>query len=105
MTNHESVTTFVIRHSCFVIRLLLFLFRMRSVPAEAWRILRKLQLLAAHLAAQRVVIVAGLVADEKHGLHLLLFLTASHDTNPEIKVLSFFWNVNDCKALGRDVPG
>ena len=34
--------------------------------------LLELQLLAARLAAERVVVVAGLVADEKHGFDLLL---------------------------------
>src|SRR5688572_12278599 len=51
---------------------LLFLFRMQRVFAEAGAVLAQLQLFAAHLAPQCVVVVAGLLTDEEHGFDLLL---------------------------------
>src|SRR5688572_10385429 len=53
---------------------------MQRVLAQARAVLLELQLLAAHLAPQRIVMVAGLLAHEKHGLHFFLTFTLSHGT-------------------------
>jgi hypothetical protein len=51
------------------------------VLAQPRRKLAELQLLAARLASNRVIVVAGLVADEKHGFDLpFTFTTFGHGT-------------------------
>ena len=50
---------------------------MQRVFAEAGAVLVELQLFAAHFAPQRVVVVAGLLANEKHSFHFLLTLSAT----------------------------
>jgi hypothetical protein len=57
---------------------LLFLFRVQRVLAQARAVLLELQLLAAHLAPQRVIVIAGFLANEKHGFDFLFALTLSH---------------------------
>src|SRR4051794_3926378 len=53
---------------------LLLLFGVQGVLAQARAVLHELQLFAAGLPPERVVVVAGLVAHEKHGLDLFLAL-------------------------------
>ena len=74
MTNDEwpiAYSSFVIRHSIIS---LLFLFRMQRVLAKARAVLFQLQLFAAHLPPQRVVVIAGFLAHEKDGFALFLAL-------------------------------
>jgi hypothetical protein len=56
--------------------LLLFL-DVHRVLAQPGAKLAELQLLAAHLPPEGVVVIAGLLAHEEHGLDFLLALTAA----------------------------
>jgi hypothetical protein len=69
-----------IRHSSFVIRsfLLLLLFRVHRVFAEAGAEFFELQLFAAHFATERVVVIAGFLADEEYGFDFLFSFSSGH---------------------------
>ena len=58
--------------------LLLLLFGVHRVLAQAGAVLLQLQLLAAGLATERVVVIARLLADEEHGFDFLLSFSSSH---------------------------
>jgi len=62
---------------------LLLLFGVQSVLAQPATVFHQLELFATRLAAQRVVVVTGFVADEEHGFDL--FLTLSHSTHSSSK--------------------
>ncbi len=57
---------------------LLLLLNVQSVLAEPRAELAQLELLTACLATDRVVMVAGFLADEEHGFDLSLSFTSSH---------------------------
>ena len=51
---------------------------MHRVLAETGAVLLELQLFAAHLATERVVMVACFLADEEHGFDFLFSFSSSH---------------------------
>ena len=75
MTNVITHSSFVIRHSSFP---LLLLFRVHRVLAEAGAELVELELFAARLATQSVIVIAGFLADEKYGFDFLFSFSSSH---------------------------
>src|SRR3954452_13051091 len=75
MTNGGIHSSFVIRHSSFP---LLLLFGVHRVLAEAGAEFLELELFAARLATQSVVVIAGFLANEEYGFDFLFSFACGH---------------------------